>query len=120
QNDPEREANYLRFISSNQADGLILLTGHLPYGLGAAGSDKGMPPMVAVNEPVSNADIPFVGVDNIEGARVAVDHLISQGHTRIAFIGKSSARTVAMMRERGYRMALESAGLKLDERFVLE
>lgn len=120
QNDPEREANYLRFISSNQADGLILLTGHLPYGLTASGPNRKLPPMVAVNEPVANASIPFVGVDNFEGARVATDHLISQGHTRIAFIGKSSSRTVAALRERGYRTAMQGAGLTIDERFVLE
>lgn len=120
QNDPDRETNYLRFINSNQADGLILLTGHLPYGLAPPGSGTRLPPMVAVNEPVTNADIPFVGVDNFEGARVAVDHLISQGHARIAFIGKSTSRTVAMLRERGYRTALASAGLTVDERFVLE
>ena len=76
--------------------------------------------MVAVNEPVANASIPFVGVDNFEGARVATDHLISQGHTRIAFIGKSSSRTVAALRERGYRTAMQGAGLTIDERFVLE
>ncbi|WP_196257973.1 LacI family DNA-binding transcriptional regulator [Pelagibacterium limicola] len=120
QNDPERETNYLRFISSNQADGIILLTGHLPYGLEAAGPVTRMPPMVAVNEPVPYAAIPFVGVDNFEGARVATDHLISQGHTRIAFIGKSTNRAVAMLRERGYRTALASAGVAIDERFVLE
>jgi LacI family transcriptional regulator, repressor for deo operon, udp, cdd, tsx, nupC, and nupG len=120
QHDPDRETNYLRFISSNQADGLILLTGHLPFGLDVNGSSARIPPMVAVNEPVANADIPFVGVDNFEGARVATDHLISQGHTRIAFIGRSTSRTVAMLRERGYRAAIEGAGLKVDERFVLD
>jgi len=62
QNDPERESDYLRFISSNQADGLILLTGHLPYGIGQDGP-QALPPMVAVNEPVPGTDVPFVGVD---------------------------------------------------------
>ena len=39
QNDPSRETDYLRFISSNQADGLILFTGHLPYGFGQEGGE---------------------------------------------------------------------------------
>lgn len=120
QNDPDREANYLRFISSNQADGLILLTGHLPLGLETQGPMATMPPMVAVNEPIANASIPFVGVDNFEGARVATDHLISQGHTQIAFIGRKTGRAVAQLREKGYRTALEAAGLPIDERFILE
>lgn len=120
QNDPSREADYLRFISSNQADGIILLTGHLPFGLAHTGEKTRLPPMVAVNEPVPNANIPFVGVDNFESARIAADHLISQGHRNIAFIGHSTSRIVAGLREKGYRAALESAGLRVEPRFVME
>ncbi|HLV84402.1 MULTISPECIES: LacI family DNA-binding transcriptional regulator [Devosia] len=120
QNDPAREADYLRFINSNQADGLILLTGHLPYGIGAAGSAMRLPPMVAVNEPVSNSDVPFVGVDNFEGARIAAEHLIAQGHRRIAFIGHSTSKAVNKLREQGYRAALSGAGLAIDPLLILD
>ena len=120
QNDPEREADYLRFIASNQADGIILLTGHMPFGLADNLPSIPLPPMVAINEPIANAAIPFVGVDNIEGARVATDHLISQGHRDIAFIGQSPGRTVALLREKGFRTAMQAANLPVDPRFVLE
>ncbi|HTN62575.1 MAG TPA: LacI family DNA-binding transcriptional regulator [Devosia sp.] len=120
QNDPARETDYLRFISSNQADGLVLFTGHLPYGFGQEGGEARLPPMVAVNEPVANADVPFVGVDNFEGARVAAEHLISQGHRRIAFIGHSTTRAVNMLREQGYRAALQGAGIAIEPRLILD
>lgn len=120
QNDPERESDYLRVISSNQADGLILLTGHLPFGHAQPGQETRLPPMVAVNEPVPNSDIPFVGVDNFEGSRLAAEHLISQGHRRIAFIGRSSSRAVNQLRERGYRAALEGAGIAIDPLLILD
>ncbi|HWU19451.1 MAG TPA: LacI family DNA-binding transcriptional regulator [Devosia sp.] len=120
QNDPTRETDYLRFISSNQADGLILFTGHLPYGFGSEGGDARLPPMVAVNEPVSNSDVPFVGVDNFEGSRVAAEHLISQGHRRIAFIGHSTSKAVNILREQGYRAALEGHGITIDPRLILD
>lgn len=120
QNDPDRESDYLRFLSSNQADGLILLTGHLPYGFGQDGNEARLPPMVAVNEPVLGSDVPYVGVDNFEGARIAAEHLISQGHRRIAFIGRSSSRAVNQLRERGYRAALEAAGIAVDPRMILD
>ena len=120
QNDPERESDYLRVISSNQADGLILLTGHLPFGHAQPGLETRLPPMVAVNEPVPNSDIPFVGVDNFEGSRLAAEHLISQGHRRIAFIGRSSSRAVNQLRERGYRAALEGAGIAIDPLLILD
>lgn len=120
QNDATRETDYLRFISSNQADGLILFTGHLPYGFGNYGGETRLPPMVAVNEPVSNSDVPFVGVDNFEGARVATEHLISQGHRRIAFIGHSTSRAVNRLREQGYRAALEGHGIASDPLLILD
>ena len=120
QNDPSRETDYLRFISSNQADGLILFTGHLPYGLGQSAEEARLPPMVAVNEPVIGKDVPFVGVDNFEGARVATEHLISQGHRRIAFIGRAPNREIARLREDGYRAALSGAGLPVDARMIID
>ncbi|QQR38017.1 LacI family DNA-binding transcriptional regulator [Devosia rhizoryzae] len=120
QNDASRETDYLRFISSNQADGLILFTGHLPFGFGVGQDENRLPPMVAVNEPVPGQDVPFVGVDNFEGARVAAEHLVSQGHRRIAFIGRSPGREVNRLREAGYRAALTGAGLAVDPRLIID
>ena len=76
--------------------------------------------MVAVNEPVANSDVPFVGVDNLAGARLAAEHLIAQGHRRIAFIGHSTSKAVNQLREAGYRAALTGAGLTLDPRLILD
>lgn len=120
QNDPSRETDYLRFISSNQADGLILFTGHLPYGFGQDRGEAKLPAMVAVNEPVPGSAVPFVGVDNFEGARVATEHLISQGHRRIAFIGRSSSREINRRREQGYLAALAGAGLPADPKLIID
>lgn len=120
QNDPARETDYLRFISSNQADGLILFTGHLPFGFGQDHGETRLPPMVAVNEPVVGTDVPFVGVNNFEGARVAAEHLISQGHRRIAFIGRSASREINRLREEGYRAALAGAGITIDPRLIID
>ncbi|KFB08145.1 LacI family DNA-binding transcriptional regulator [Nitratireductor basaltis] len=120
QNDAERESDYLRFIASNQADGLILFTGHLPYGIAGRDVATPLPPMVAVSEPVPDSDIPFIGVDNVEGARVATEHLIAQGHRRIAFIGRSASRSINQMREEGYRKALAGAGLEVDPALIID
>ena len=118
QNDPTREANYLRFIASNQADGMILLTGHLPFGFGTVGPGERLPPAVAVNEPVPGGAVPFVGIDNFEAARIAADHLIAQGHRRIAFIGTAN-REVARLREAGYQAALSGAGIAIDNALII-
>lgn len=120
QNDPEREADYLNFITSNQADGMILLTGHLPLGLAQPLAAGRLPPVVAVNEPVPQKEVPFVGVQNFEGARVATDYLLAQGHKRIAFIGHSTSKRVNGMREEGYRAALNAAKMPIDPLLIMD
>ncbi|WP_157448714.1 LacI family DNA-binding transcriptional regulator [Deinococcus peraridilitoris] len=53
-----------------------------------------------------------VKVDNFEGARLAVRHLIELGHTRIAHVhGQHNDLRDAAEREQGFVSALEEAGL---------
>lgn len=55
-----------------------------------------------------------VGVDNVEGMRLATHHLIQQGHQRIGFLS-GPIRTVSRVdRLGGYKLALERAGLDVD------
>ncbi len=69
QNDAQRGLEYLKFLNSNQAAGLILFTGILPFGHQTMTAR--LPPSVGVFEPVFNGGIPYVGVDDIAGARKA-------------------------------------------------
>ena len=58
---------------------------------------------------------PSVDVDNVAGARGAVEHLISLGHRRIACITNAPlVYTAAQERLDGYRQALAAAGLDAD------
>jgi DNA-binding LacI/PurR family transcriptional regulator len=64
-------------------------------------------------------EAPSVDVDNVAGARRAVEHLIGLGWRRIACITNAPlAYTGAQQRLDGYRDALEAAGLPFDERLV--
>lgn len=109
QNDAQRGLEYLKFFNSNQAAGLILFTGILPFGHQEV--TPRLPPTVGVFEPVFNGGIPYVGVDDVEGARKAVDLLISEGHRRIAFIGDSHTRLAYGRRRSGYEAGLAAAGI---------
>lgn len=58
-----------------------------------------------------------VGIDEVAGARIAVQHLVNLGHRRIAMIGgglESEAFTVPADRRQGYRSALRHGGLPVD------
>ncbi len=118
QNDPERGLEYLKFLSSGQATGLVLFTGHEPFGHQVAGTR--VPPTVAVFEPVFGSKISYVGVDDVAGARKAAEHLLSAGHRRIAFIGDSRTRLGHQRRRHGYDLALDAARIVPENRIVVE
>lgn len=85
-------------------------------------------PVVQV-ERMTVADTPAVTVDNLVGARAAVEHLIDLGHRRIAYVGAAprgmqeragAARWPDVEQERlsGYRGALHDHGLPIDETLI--
>ena len=56
-----------------------------------------------------------IGCDNVEGGRMAAQHLIDQGRRRIAFLGDASEHYPEFAnRYRGYAAALRDAGLPVD------
>lgn len=59
-----------------------------------------------------------IGSDNALGGQRATAHLARLGRKKIAFLGQSEAPEV-MQRYRGYRDALEEAGLPFDEQLVV-
>ena len=110
QGDPLRGVEYLKFLNSNQAAGMILFTGYVPADPGQP--EPRLPPSVAVGEPMSHGAIPFVGVDDRGGARKMVDLLVAQGHRRIAFVGDSRERLSHHRRRIGFDAGLAAAGLR--------
>jgi len=57
-----------------------------------------------------------LAIENVEGARQVVDHLIALGHQRIAVITGPEHNVDARQRREGYRLAMQKAGLAIDRR----
>lgn len=72
-------------------------------------------PVVAVDPHTGPSRLPSVAADNLQGARLGVEHLLGLGHTRIGMITGRSDLLSAQQREQGYREALAAAGLPVDE-----
>jgi DNA-binding LacI/PurR family transcriptional regulator len=62
--------------------------------------------------------IPCVVEDGAQGSGLAVQHLIEMGHRKIAIVQRAYATPWIWERLRGYREALQSAGIEYDERMV--
>jgi LacI family transcriptional regulator len=75
-------------------------------------------PVVAVDPHTGPAGLPSVAADNLQGARLGVEHLLALGHTRIGMITGRSDLLSAQQREEGFREALVAAGLPVDETLV--
>jgi LacI family transcriptional regulator, galactose operon repressor len=77
---------------------------------------------VVVVDPLLPLDerIPSVAGANTSGAEQAMQHLLEQGHRRIAAITGPPGWAATEARRRGYRSALESAGIPFEPALELE
>ncbi|MBN1666143.1 MAG: LacI family DNA-binding transcriptional regulator [Anaerolineales bacterium] len=80
----------------------------------------GQVPFIVVGRPFAGLYTAFVDVDNVAGARLAVDHLASLGYRRIATITGALNTQAARHRLQGYRQALAEHGLAAAEDWVQE
>jgi DNA-binding LacI/PurR family transcriptional regulator len=68
-------------------------------------------PMVMLGDHYENAPLPFVYADSSAASRQAIEHLVSLGHTRIAFAACEREDGDHRDRFEAYRATLESRGL---------
>jgi DNA-binding LacI/PurR family transcriptional regulator len=77
-------------------------------------------PVVLVD--VAHPALSRVTIDDVGGGRIAAEHLIDRGHTRIGFVGDLPGNplgfTSSEYRLAGYRDALTAAGIAVDERLI--
>ncbi|MFF0824544.1 MULTISPECIES: LacI family DNA-binding transcriptional regulator [Micromonospora] len=78
--------------------------------------------LVLVGHPAcpGSKSILSVDYDQVGGVRRAVEHLVTGGHRRIAFLGLIPERTTPAERLRGYELGLQDAGLPVDPSLVIE
>lgn len=104
----EREIEALETLLRMQADGLIVAAPIVDKGLlESIGFEV---PTVVTNRAVTSTLVDSVVLDDEKGARLAVDHLASLGHRRIAHIDGGDGPG-ARQRVRGYIRAMEDHGL---------
>lgn len=107
--DVAMEEKYLRFLSTGMADGLVLMSGHVPVAGWPKNPNAVLPPMVAVSRPVRRENVAYVGVDDVNGSKVATEYLMSLGHKRIVYVSGPHGDAVSELRYRGYCLALGEA-----------
>ncbi|WAC71265.1 LacI family DNA-binding transcriptional regulator [Roseateles sp. SL47] len=113
----KEEQRCIDTLRSRRVDGMIVLTGRL--------SDEALRkmakemPVVVTGRSLKATGLYALNFNDFEGARLATDHLLAQGHRKIAFISGDPVHPDAQERLRGYRAALEAAGIKYKPALVL-
>ncbi|MBN0043579.1 LacI family DNA-binding transcriptional regulator [Streptomyces actuosus] len=115
--DAEREQELGLALCARRVDGLVVIP---------AGDDhRYLEPeiragvaTVFVDRPAGRIDADCVLSDNYGGARTGVAHLIAHGHRRIGFIGDMPRIHTAAERLRGYRAAMEDAGISVADAWM--
>ncbi len=111
------EARCIDTLRSRRVDGVIVLTGRLTDAALAATARE--LPVVVTGRTMKAPNLVALDFDNFEGARLATHHLLSLGHRRIAFIAGDLKHSDGKERLRGYRSALEAAGLRYEPGLVM-
>ena len=115
--DPVREREVARMMIQRRVDGMIIMPTGTDQSYLRAEIEAGLA-TVFVDRSPRFLDADTVLATNRSGAREAVDHLLSIGHQRIAFLGDLTDIATANDRYRGYTDALAAAGITLDDRLV--
>lgn len=117
------EKHHIEILRSKGVDGIIFTSAHIedPNIIGLA--EEGFP-IVLVNRrtysKVVKEKIDYVGVDNIYGGFIAVEHLVRIGHRKIGIIGGSKESSVGHERVEGGRRALRAYGIEERGEYFLE
>jgi LacI family transcriptional regulator len=69
--------------------------------------------LVALDKPIDEPTVDSVLIENTEGARLAVEHLIKHGHKRIACISEANGLFTLHKREEGYQKAMTDHDLRV-------
>jgi LacI family transcriptional regulator len=75
--------------------------------------------VVAVDRPITGADVDTVVVDNVGGAATATGHLASHGHERIALLTDLTSIWTASQRHEGYLRGLAASRVSFDAELVV-
>ena len=105
----EVEKRCIDTLRSRRVDGMIILNGRLgDTPLRALAKTL---PTVVTGRTLKGPGLYALDFNNVEGARLATQHLIELGHRDIAHISGDADHPDARDRLAGYRAALEAAGL---------
>ena len=120
-NERSRFERYLEMLLDRRVEGLVLLANWLFLDINLLGDlEKSSVPTAIISCELKTEAISSVIVDNEIGAHLALEHLYSLGHRKIAFIRGPKALADSAPRWKGIRNFAKQSGLAIDSRLVVD
>lgn len=107
--DPVLEQSEIDTLLQFRIEGLILISHRLTSAALRSIATE-VPTVIVTRADITGPRIDTVCNDDVRGAGLGVDHLVSLGHTRITHLS-GGANPISQARERGYREAMTRHGL---------
>ncbi|WP_149678658.1 LacI family DNA-binding transcriptional regulator [Thermoclostridium caenicola] len=115
--DVEREEQILQDLYSRRVTGVIVSSISEDPRLLAKYTEKGMT-FIQLDQNYEGSGVYSINYDSRLGARIAVRHLIENGHKRIAFISTPLTRWTRREIYKGYLEQLKKTDIEYDEKLV--
>jgi LacI family transcriptional regulator len=110
---------YLKHIRSRRVDGFVVVrTRRHDARIDLLKDEKF--PFVAFGRVEDNPDFLYVDEDSEWGIQLMVNHLLSLGHKRLAYLTAPQTLMFAHYRMRGFVASMQSHGLPVDPNLILE
>jgi LacI family transcriptional regulator len=118
--DAELERSEAQSLLARHVDGLIIASAQAADQLEEFENMRSRKvPFVLIDRPIAGVRASFVGVDNEAIGKLATNHLLARGCTRIAHL-RGPEIGLAAGRLNGFRAALETARLPVVPRYIVE
>jgi LacI family transcriptional regulator len=112
-------ADIVRTLIERRVDGILVAAPEVEEDTTVADLLRKYVPAVSL-QAVPGGGVPLVGSNHRDTGRLATEHLIALGHSRIGTVTGSFRRRVTRSRLHGYEDALRAAGIEPHEDLVVE
>ena len=113
------EREYIEDLVAHRVEGLMLAPASDRSRSSILSLLRGGFPLVLIDRALPDADCDLIVSDNANGARRLIEHLIGIGHKEIAHVTDAEDTSTGRERLRGYRDALDAAGIPFQSELVV-
>jgi DNA-binding LacI/PurR family transcriptional regulator len=115
--DLDKEKKLAQTLRAKQVDGVVVIPSQVPQAVVTPLQQAHIPTVVLEHDL---SDTHCIAIDDLQGGRLATQHLLSLGHCRIGMIKREPTSALSNLRFAGYCEVLAAAGWPFDPALVVE